>query len=1146
MTENVSQPLSASVRRGALWNVATTLVLRLANILITAVVARILDPRAFGEFAVALTAYAIVSAIGEFGVASCLIRADLDIDSLAPTMATVSLATSVILAAAMVFFAEPIAAALGSAYAAGPVRVMALAVIMTGVFAVPGAQLVRDFKQDKLFLANVISFVPSTIALLLLAKTGSGAMAFAWSRVLGQFVVGCVLIASVPKIYLPGIARSALLLLFRFGLPLAAANFVNYILLNVDYALVGHLLGAVALGTYVLAFNVASWPSNLLGAMINNVAMPAFSRVKHDAVLFRDAIINSQRALCLVVMPMCGALMALARPLVLTLYGSKWAASADVLSFLSIYSAISMICLLFANILASIGRTKVLFVIQLAWLAELAPAMALGVRRDGIVGAAIAHIVIIGPVVLPCYYLALKRATGVRLGALAKATSPALLASAAAALVARAATSPFNSPLMQLAAGLSVYGLVYVIAVAPQAIILLNQEQAAKLGLSRILQLYDIAARLIRVPISSRPERVGDNGGGPARQMPSGSPLALGHVRGTSGNSVRRAREYVTAPYRPLSWPSGPLEQYAARFDDLFGSSAQQRGFRECLAVLLAPRDRNKPLTPLAGADPVAGNQDPARQQLQAFLSDPGWDPDQVNARRLRLLRADPATAPHGGGVLVLDDPGDGNDGVKTAHAGHQRLGRYDKADNEVVTATTIWADERLYYPVHTATAMPSAKHSGKGRDDPGLRTWLQIGAALAARTQAEGFAFRAVVADCAYRDQDGFCSELYEAELPFVLALKPHRGSWAQDGSQSPVDAARAVAWHGRGDPGDWHPVTRSFRDGHAETWFAADAHLGGWGPDSFTRLVVVTADPVTMPPRATWYLATNLPRPGGPRRAGNPHPAAGLAEIVRIYGIRHWVRQSYKQVKDQLGWTDFQVGSDTTSYRHQVLVNCAFSFCWDAWFSGPAPQDAASGRSVQAPARAATVVMTPGDPGPVPPAFPLDRTAMLVAGIVERGPAPAAVSPSAAGQLGGAKEAVPQRAGLGSGHAAIQGQLEPDQQRSSQPHVVDLEIAKGKIPESGVLTGAGGVVYSADDTMPLGSVRQIIEFAGADGVGGVSDDTMQFGSVKPIGDLADADGVPDVSDDTIQLGNDDTIQLGNDDTIQLGNVAQVEAHKR
>ena len=102
----------------------------------------------------------------------------------------------------------------------------------------------------------------------------------------------------------------------------------------------------------------------------------------------------------------------------------------------------------------------------------------------------------------------------------------------------------------------------------------------------------------------------------------------------------------------------------------------------------------------------------------------------------------------------------------------------------------------------------------------------------------------------------------------------------------------------------------------------------------------MVATADPGTLPDKATWYLATNLPRPGGPREAGSVHPAADLAEIVRIYGIRHWTEQSYKQVKDELGWADFQVRSDVAIRRHQALVTCAFSFCWAAWFADQPPE--------------------------------------------------------------------------------------------------------------------------------------------------------------------------------------------------------------
>jgi SRSO17 transposase len=100
------------------------------------------------------------------------------------------------------------------------------------------------------------------------------------------------------------------------------------------------------------------------------------------------------------------------------------------------------------------------------------------------------------------------------------------------------------------------------------------------------------------------------------------------------------------------------------------------------------------------------------------------------------------------------------------------------------------------------------------------------------------------VAADSAYGDQDGFRAELSEAGLPFVMALKPRRGVWAYGpDAHTPVDAACALAWGGPDDPGDWQAVTRTFRDGHAETWRAAD--------------------PATLPDKATWYLATNCPAP-------------------------------------------------------------------------------------------------------------------------------------------------------------------------------------------------------------------------------------------------------------------------------------------
>jgi SRSO17 transposase len=77
----------------------------------------------------------------------------------------------------------------------------------------------------------------------------------------------------------------------------------------------------------------------------------------------------------------------------------------------------------------------------------------------------------------------------------------------------------------------------------------------------------------------------------------------------------------------PAETAPGPLEEYAACFDDLFGTLAQRQAFRRYLEGLLLPAERNKTLTALANTEPIIGAQRKEAQSLQWFLSESTWDP---------------------------------------------------------------------------------------------------------------------------------------------------------------------------------------------------------------------------------------------------------------------------------------------------------------------------------------------------------------------------------------------------------------------------------------------------------------------------------------------------------------------------------------
>ena len=445
----------------------------------------------------------------------------------------------------------------------------------------------------------------------------------------------------------------------------------------------------------------------------------------------------------------------------------------------------------------------------------------------------------------------------------------------------------------------------------------------------------------------------------------------------------------------------GPLEDFAVGFDDLFGTLAQRRGFRAYLQGLLLPRDRNKTLTALAGAEPVVGAQAPAVQRLQFFLSEAPWDAEALNARRLEVLLGDPATTPHDRGVLVIDDTGDRKKGTRTAHVGRQYLGSVGKIDVGVVAVSSLWADERVYYPLHVRPYTP-AKRLPKGQQDPAFRSKPQLAVELVDAALAAGVPFRAVVADCAYGDNLGFEEALEEAGLPFVLALKAGKGVWEPLApTQTPEEVARRLPWRGPRRPGPWARLERRFRDGHRETWWAAELAFAGYGPDKTWRAVVATTDPGTLPPETTAYLTTNLPRPGAPRAADAGPEPADLAEVVRLYGLRQWVEQGYKQVKRELGWADFQVRADRAIRRHWALVCCAFSFCWRAWFAAPPAGAAAREKRGAAKRQSHRLPLLAADAAAgARLAGPLELPGALLARVVARAPAPGTASAARLGR--------------------------------------------------------------------------------------------------------------------------------------------------
>lgn len=425
-TDTAAPGLAGRVGRGLGWSLVNNIVGRLGSLIAGIVLARLLVPSDYGAFAVALVVLTAGLSMNELGVSLAIVRWPDGVDRIAPTVATLAIAWSAALYAICFLAAPSIASAMNVPAATGLIRTLAVGVLVDAAVAVPSALITRHFLQRRRMFIDLGAFAVGTALSIVLAIQGLGA----WAMVcgfLGTTIATAVLVLILaPTAPPPGFSRAAARELLHFGLPLAGASMLMFLMLNLDYVVVGHQLGASALGFYLIAFNLCSWPVNLVSAAVRRVSFAGFARVGETPDRGGRAFADAAGMLLAPTLPLCALLAVYAEPVIETLYGSRWLPAVEALQLLCVLGAARILLELGYDFVAAVGHTRTNLWLQGLWLVLLVPALVVGARWDGLRGVATAHAVVAAAVMVPAFLVVL-RSMGVPLGYLAqRAVWPAL------------------------------------------------------------------------------------------------------------------------------------------------------------------------------------------------------------------------------------------------------------------------------------------------------------------------------------------------------------------------------------------------------------------------------------------------------------------------------------------------------------------------------------------------------------------------------------------------------------------------------------------------------------------------------------------------------------------------------------------------
>ena len=461
-TAQDDKPLAARAGRALGWSFASTALARFGTLAIGIALARILGPQEFGTYAVAMVALLALLSFNELGVSLAIVRWPGEPRAIVPTVATISVAASVVVYAACYLGAPAFARLMGNADAAPVVRVLAVCVLVNGIVAAPAALLQRQFRQDLKMIADQVTTWLGAFISIAGALGGLGAMSLALGQLTGAVAGGLLLAAFAPAGLRLGFDRPTARELLRFGLPLAGSSIVVFAVANIDRLIIGAVLGPVPLGFYVLAVNLSNWPVTMFSQPVRAVAPAALARLHDNPAAMRSTFLSTAGLLTSVTVPVCVLLAVAAEPLIKLVYGTAWGPAAAVLPWLALLGALRIVFELIYDYFVVLANTRVVFTVQVLWLLVLVPAVYLGARQGGSAGAAAAQFAVGALLVLPVYLYELRR-TGIAPGAfLGRLAVPALGGAIAAALAYVAGTA-LHADLLALTA-MGVSGVVVMAA----------------------------------------------------------------------------------------------------------------------------------------------------------------------------------------------------------------------------------------------------------------------------------------------------------------------------------------------------------------------------------------------------------------------------------------------------------------------------------------------------------------------------------------------------------------------------------------------------------------------------------------------------------------------------------------------------------
>lgn len=354
---------SGKVLSGLIWKFAEAAGAQFVSSITTIVIARILDPDAYGIVAIISVFIAIFSVFVDSGLGSALVQKKEPDDLDYSTVFFASTAVCCLVYLILFISAPYISKFFEIESMTKLLRVAGLTILISAVKNVQGSYISKHMMFKKFFFASLGGTIVAGIVGIVLALNGFGVWALIISTLTDNIIDTLVMWLSIdwrPKLIF---SFERLKTLFGYGSKLLISNILNKVYDNLYQLVIGKMYSTEQLAYYNKGDNLPNKITTNINNSINGVLMPVMANAQDDKQQVKLIMKRMLQASFYIMTPLLVGLAVVARPAIIVVLGEKWL---PVVPFMQIMCLIKLFRPIHtANLIAiqSQGRSDI-FLIQ--------------------------------------------------------------------------------------------------------------------------------------------------------------------------------------------------------------------------------------------------------------------------------------------------------------------------------------------------------------------------------------------------------------------------------------------------------------------------------------------------------------------------------------------------------------------------------------------------------------------------------------------------------------------------------------------------------------------------------------------------------------------------------------------------------------